>query len=302
MEVVVDYWENQRYKPLQGGWTKPFTTGNPAFSDVSYKNSCHPDQIANVNWNAGNGWEWIQPSFEIDRSGEFGKVDEDGWSYAISFEKLLEQTKSKTLNNERSALYLARRRRWVRTRVCKSQSLRTRIQTRMDYVGSLQTKMDEVIETNEKAFSRIRDYSEQRQNAIEKILQVTDASFAEIHTMLNTLNEKLTSMNAFLRERGEIECKYSSKMAALGHKWLNAGSSGMRRGDQAAEAAASNSGGFFHVVSSAHLSIAERLIQFSSLLTNALPNGLFLLISIYYIGYVGMITVILDYFFSWSTY
>lgn len=302
MECIVDYWENQRYKPMQGGWTTPYTTGVPSFSDLSYQNTCHEDQIADVDWNAGAGWEWTQKAFEVDMSGEYGKVDEDGWSYATNFEKLMEMTRTKTLSGEKAVMHMARRRRWTRTRVVKSEYMKEKVHSRVRWVSSVSFKMQEVISENKAAFARIEQYNTQREEAIEKIISVTDASFVDILAILNTLNVKLTMMNTFLRERGDIEQAYSAKMEALASKWMNAGATPSQYASTSGGAAAASSaqpaaeaaggsapkaaagtastappvptggGGFFHIVSTAHRSIAERLVEFSDLLKVGLPK------------------------------
>ena len=45
------------------------------------------------------GWSFLD-EWKVDKSGSFGRVDADGWSYATSFETLFEQTAKKTLQGD----------------------------------------------------------------------------------------------------------------------------------------------------------------------------------------------------------
>ena len=56
------------------------------------------------------GWSFLG-EWEVDKSGLFGQVDEDGWSYATSFETIFEQTAKRTLLGEMQRISLVRRRR-----------------------------------------------------------------------------------------------------------------------------------------------------------------------------------------------
>ena len=101
-KVVVDAWQNERFKPLQGGWKMPFVdVGVPYFSDISgsRKIDFETDEMDGEEVplvTLKHGWEFVD-EWEIDMSGTFGEVDSEGWSYATSFENLFEQSKKKSL-------------------------------------------------------------------------------------------------------------------------------------------------------------------------------------------------------------
>lgn len=292
MEVEVDFWENQRYKPLQGGWTRPFTGGVYPFSDISCSNKLE----INVNPNQTTffmppGWEWSSELWKVDKRNIFGEVDADGWSYAISFEALFDQSLRRALRKERNSRSLVRRRRWVRTRYCKSSKMIEKFAARVDWVTILREKIDAIAKKNHENFFLLSEYHVVKCKTIEKMILSIDAKLDKINESLGALRNKLLLMNTFLEERGEIEQCYAEKLEKLSLKWRDAGdetevssyrskyfSSGNKgsRKDSIDEKVVDEKGkrkGFFEVVSRANDEISRRLHEFSVLLTQGLPAG-----------------------------
>lgn len=288
-QVEVDYWENQRYRPLQG-WSVPYQGGTPNYSDILGKDSISPECIANNSFYLPQGWEWVEDQkWTVDLSGKYGQVDADGWSYGVSFESLIEQSKSKTLKSERSSAYLARRRRWIRPRICISTEINGVLALKLIWVNIVRERIVEVITNNEINYKKLSEYNARQKTIIESTLQYADSNLSEVSTNLEILNDKLQSMTAFLIERGNIESQYAKKLEALSSKWINAGDpkraaptrrfsisftdSAGSSSSSDSQSGGSSSSGFFNVVSRANQSIAERLNEFSTLLCDGLPKG-----------------------------
>ena len=98
--VTIDSWQNQRYKPLQGGWCKPFTDiGVPYFSDLSGLR-----EIASTKRDTGEevpevklkeGWSFLD-EWKVDKSGSFGRMQMVGLMRLLSKLYLSKQRKNFT--------------------------------------------------------------------------------------------------------------------------------------------------------------------------------------------------------------
>lgn len=222
-EVEVDYWENQRYKPLQG-WTVPYQGGTAPYTDLSGK---VPFSIENALTNkvyVPNGWEWAPDSiWKVDVSGKFGAVDSDGWSYGTTFESLIALSKQKKLKNERSTSNIVRRRRWIRVRICVSTQLNGIVSMKVIWVNTVCEKITEVIQINETNYMKLTEYNAKQKKVIENILIAADLQLSDVNNTLDIMNEKLQQMKSFLIERGAIESQYSKKLESLAVKWMSAG-------------------------------------------------------------------------------
>ena len=112
--VTVDLYQYQRYNIVTQRWEAPWgQVGDPhEFADGLGKGKFHPSKIT-----LPQNWMWVESDWKIDLSGDVGKeIDIDGWEYASNFSFF-------TLNNKRRTKLptdLVRRRRWIRTRVYKS--------------------------------------------------------------------------------------------------------------------------------------------------------------------------------------
>eukprot|EP01031_Cornospumella_fuschlensis_P037425 gene37425-45446_t len=115
--ITVDFWENQRFKPLQGGWASPFYGGFPNYSDLVGQDVAKGSCLNDDSLYLPSGWAWLD-EWKVDSSGYFGEADEQGWSYAASFDSLVKASQDRLLRKERGALLVTRRRRWIRVAKC----------------------------------------------------------------------------------------------------------------------------------------------------------------------------------------
>lgn len=211
----------------------------------------------------------------------------------MSFEGLIESSKQKKLRSERSTSNVVRRRRWYKTRICVSTELNAVISLKVIWVNIVREKIGEVIQNNETNYMRLTEYNSKQKKVIESILLAADLNLNEVNSTLDVLNEKLQMMKNFLIERGLLESGYAKKLESLASKWMNAGQPKQKPTSRLSISGNSNdsiadtqnpmtagnaptapvNSGFFYVCSAANQSIAERLNEFSTLLTEGLPRG-----------------------------
>jgi hypothetical protein len=112
--VEVDFWENQTYKPLNSTWSASYYGVNQ-YSDITGKINFKFEKVRAGAVYLPVGWEWSDREWVVDKSGTYGQTDEDGWSYAQTFEGLVEQSRLHALKSDRNNAIM-RRRRWIRNR------------------------------------------------------------------------------------------------------------------------------------------------------------------------------------------
>ena len=141
-KVEVYYWENQRFKPFQGGWQKPYS------NDYAYSNDDGTIHIPHERDEPPIaclplGWQWIS-SWEVDLTGSYGQVDKEGWGYAVSFENLIDNTKNKCLSGEVGRLSIVRRRRWIRYRECVTAESKKEFAERMQWIQLFSQRVSKI--------------------------------------------------------------------------------------------------------------------------------------------------------------
>ena len=99
---VDEVFENERRPTILSNFTSKHMVRMPHFSDKAGARVDGPDNAAAPP----SGWEWVQPTWIVDRQGN--DTDEDGWRYAFSW--------SSTFSGRAGMSSMVRRRRWIRTR------------------------------------------------------------------------------------------------------------------------------------------------------------------------------------------
>ena len=170
--------------------------------------------------------------------------------------------------------------------------------------------MSEVVKKNAMNFSIFLQYKDRRRKQGDNLISPADESLRETVGMLKSLCGKLTLMKQFLIEKAAVENLYANKIESLSKKWINAGrdtlpsaatDTNIKTDESSNESSRSSftfaSGrtlsdvlsydegmlndrdsqtsrtGFFFTVSKAHLSIADRMKEFSQSLATSLPQG-----------------------------
>ena len=220
--VVVDFWENQTFKQINGGWSVPYY-GVHKYSDATGKIHFKQEKTMTGTVFLPLGWEWLDKTWEIDKSGKFGVCDADGWSYSTTFDILVENTRQRTLKDDKNPNNMMRRRRWIRNRRCTIPDVVKLHTERVDWAESIRSKIEEVQEVNMNNRTRLSEYYLNQKEAIEKVIINTDNSILDVIFEFNNITEKLLALRTFLTERGAIEETYSQKMDIFSKKWINEG-------------------------------------------------------------------------------
>lgn len=271
--VSVDSWEQQRYRPLQGVWLSPIQT--PKFSDISGTREVRSSNDGGEGMGlpmavCPAGWEW-EGEWSVDKSVPFafGSCDEDGWSYAHSFDALFNDSLKKVLTGEMGRLSLVRRRRWIRTRRTATAAAKRHFQHLIFLNQSLRQRLDMVSSSKESDFAVLVQFENKRRVQFEEAISLADTVLYETIAMLEGVGEKLGSMKSFLEERGRIERTYAKQLEQLASKWKYAGQPHAYM--PPADGSPPPNAGFFYVVSSANQVFSSCLGDFASLLDGSLP-------------------------------
>ena len=271
--VEVFFWENQRYKPLQGGWQSPWTGEATArFSNdegtvhIPFEKDELPVAVLPP------GWQWII-QWQVDKSHSYGSLDNDGWSYANTFENLIECTKNRCLSSEIGRLSVVRRRRWIRYRECVTTESKKEFTERIQWIQLLSQRVNKInLEKTDELIS-INNFERERKVAYDKLLSTAERCLQESVSTLEGVVEKLNLMKQFLIERGKLELDYATKLKTLASKWVHAGvpKNNIPKVIEGDDQPPSNPG-FFYVISASNNAVATRLQDFATLLSVSLPQ------------------------------
>lgn len=235
--VCVEMWENQRYKPMGGGWSKPFDE-HAAYTDIN-GNSINVCSLRDVILKPG--WVWSTPDWLWDKSDTFGETDEDGWSYATTFDDLFASSRAKLLSGVKKPMTsLVRRRRLLRQRHYKPGTPAALLFSNQLKWNSMQSsQLAEVLEIYKRDVQNVEIYEGKRRKSylfvVEKIL---DRRHEGAVNYCNQYIKKIQNLKLFLEEKGMIEKNYAHSLGDLSRRWLDGGKMNMsltaKRSGQAA--------------------------------------------------------------------
>jgi len=295
----VDAWQNQRFKPLQGGWTKPYGDMTPQFSDLTALKTV---DFATINGNPvpvallPSGWEYTS-EWEVDMSGKFGGVDKDGWSYATSFETLFDNSVKQKSDGEMARFSLVRRRRWIRQRACVSAAATAAFEARVQYMNAFRYQLARIAQEKEKEYGNIVLYHKSKLDLLHPVVKYAARGLSDTVQVLEHIAKKLLLVREYLFERGQVEMQHAKRLEEMGKKWQHCGAVPPTLQKLASMAAPSETPpsapapiaagkgveavakppeatvpGFFTTVGESDLKIAAHMLSYSSMLTDFLPQ------------------------------
>lgn len=272
--VEVQFWESQRYKPLQGGWTHPFIGGLPSYSDLSGNKAVSSEVLSNNEQCLPKGWRWLD-EWKPDTSGVFGETDGDGWSYAGRFETLIKQAQSKGLRSERSTTNIARRRRWIRARICIDAEMKCAEKQRVDQLETIVTRSQLALKHFQRIEAQLFSYNAQWLAAVEAVLVNASGTQGDAAERVEYVSLRLTQLKAFLVEIGDTESRYAASLSAISSKWRDPVQSDASKALVAKHRVPSDRAdghsGFFQLVGASFAAIANKRSGLSNLLRQHLP-------------------------------
>ena len=276
-KVVVDAWQNERFKPLQGGWKQPFVDiGVPYFSDVSgsrkidFETDKDDGEVIPLV-SLKHGWDFVD-EWEVDMSGAFGEVDSEGWSYATSFENLFDQSKKRSSKGEMQRLSLVRRRRWVRVKQCSNNSTKVDFKEQKSWNDQLSFRLGEILDEKEEEYNLYVDHNSNRQDQADVTIRYSKEGMDEAVAVLSQIVRKLKFIKEFLMERGEIEAQHAARLESFADKWADKGGKPEETQMQDGQEESSQDFGFFKCVCTADALASSRMISFSYMLSESLPQ------------------------------
>jgi len=297
--IIVDAWQNQRFKPLQGGWTKPYGEMTPQFSDLTALKTV---DFATINGNPvpvallPSGWEY-STEWEVDKSDKFGGIDKEGWSYATSFETLFDNSVKQKSEGEMARFSLVRRRRWIRQRVCVSAAATAAFEAQVQYMNAFRYQLARIAQEKEKEYGNIVLYHKSKLELLRPVVKYAARGLSDTVQVLEHIAKKLLLVREYLLERGRIENEHAKRLEEMGRRWQHCGSvpqalqklaSMSEPSDTAPSSPApiatgkgveavikppkSTVPGFFTTVGESDLKIAAHMLSYSSMLTDFLPQ------------------------------
>ena len=227
--VLVDIWENQRYKAIGGGWKTPFQvqSGVPHYSNAAGGVTCGTDYLINSRKDVHleSGWSWCGSDWQWDRSGYYGSHDEDGWSYSNNFEELFKSTLLRKLSGKKHPVTsLVRRRRLIRKRTCKWNSAEGSLfSTQGRWLELVEGSLQNVMRLQNIDVNSITSYEINRVSSYSIAVPLLDKKWSHIIATLGSYRSKLAQLKQFLVDKGKIEQNYSTALWNLSSKWISAG-------------------------------------------------------------------------------
>ncbi len=299
--VVVDAWQNQRFKPLQGGWTKPYSDMTAQFSDITGMKTVEFETINGQQVPIASlptGWEYTS-DWEVDKSTKFGNIDSNGWSYATSFETLFDNSMKCKSDGEMARLSLVRRRRWIRTRQCVSVSANAAFEAQVQYMNAFRYQLDKIVSEKEKQFAELTLFHQNKVAILIPAIKYAARGLSDTVQLLSHVTRKLLLVREYLLERGKIDALHARRLDELGRKWRDRGSvpaevqhlvstvasdnsneaerasqnaTGSNFGGADAQQSQASLPGFFATVGESDSKVAAHMQSFSNMLTEVLPQ------------------------------
>ena len=222
--VLVDIWENQRYKPMAGGWKSPYLAV-PSYSTIDGLD-CNVTSLDDVvlvpGWTWNGSWVW-------DKSDSYGEMDEEGWAYARNFEELFKLSVARRSSGRKNPVSsLVRRRRLIRQRVFISGSAAAATFTNHIKIHGIQSeKLQEILSHNEADVETLMKYEgRRRQSCVELVEGLLDRRYRAMLHYLSSYRVKFQQLRVFLEEKGRMEDAYAKELGRLGRTWAHGGSVG----------------------------------------------------------------------------
>lgn len=265
--LIMEAWENTRYKPLLGGgWYSPYSL--PRLSDVSGQYVFPFDNIANTpsysDIKPPDGYEWLD-EWIVDHSSTYGSVDKDGWAYSSTFDKLIEASKKKTLIGDKATLSIVRRRRWLRKLLANTAHSIDELQYRKKYYQIQYDKVVSVINSIECEHNHLIGYESTREVTCAAVLQANKTTVEDSSMLVSDTALHLQALKTYLLQRGSIERSYAENLIEISSSTPFAATT-VTTGNDSSNMILK----FMQDVNTANVTIANRYRDYSLLLSNSL--------------------------------
>ena len=105
-------------------------------------------------------------------SYRFGQPDPEGWYYGVSFDRLNEVMRSRTAGPA-SATSLVRKRRWIRSIICRSPKINEALKERADFITLMRCNSEACQRDKEDTLKSVTEYEEKRESAFSQSLHLS---------------------------------------------------------------------------------------------------------------------------------
>ena len=136
----------------------------------------------------------ITTEWSVDSTCTIGTCDENGWTYDMTWDRLLEASrKGEGQVDFKGAM--VRRRRWIRSRVCVSEEAKQDLQTALDLLTSERSKIEACLLEMHSEYNLLMQYEKERGAVSEHITNMAT----------NSLTKSISSLKFFLLKLGQIK-------------------------------------------------------------------------------------------------
>lgn len=232
ISTVVEAWQQQRYSLT--GWvhihnpsTQPTLHPSypPLFSDITGKINVPSISDGNSLYNIKpksslpEGWRWTS-DWMIDLNGLDGlhNPDPNGWYYGNNFDQLVSSCMNR-IPAPVTTFSVVRRRRWIRTRTCVSDTARQQHISSMKWITAICSNMAKISMEIDQDVDDAINYEEQRNLCHVDTLQDIDKDASETLGILDGLDERLQAMIKLLKARAQIEEDYALQLKGFSDDW-----------------------------------------------------------------------------------
>ena len=159
--------------------------------------------------------QWTN-DWQIDKRKSYGSCDENGWYYAPSVGKLEEDMSKGTASGSASTLSIIRRRRYTRSRICVSYTIRETINSQMKLLNDTHTMLESTLYCRQQECSAFKDYERARISRCKTGYFRINSQISSYMLSIKDYREKLIKLSVFLTEISEIESEYAERIRHVG--------------------------------------------------------------------------------------
>ena len=133
----------------------------------------------------------------------YGTTDRYGWTYGTTFERLLDSLKNRKASGICTTTSLVRRRRWIRTRKCLSQTAKSSYINDIETLRAAYNRLDSAIHDKKEDLKRVLIFENHRKQLFQYL---SLAAYQRLLESPNMLQRYLLKLRRLRQVRNGIVC------------------------------------------------------------------------------------------------
>ena len=164
-------------------------------------------------------WEW-DGEWEVDHSKRYGDTDAEGFMYATTNEKLLENIRNRCSSGANNTTSLVRRRVYVRPKICTTDAARDELGQLVTAIAVRKDLLEETMQEKRNEMNVILKYENSRDIAFSQIMIKCDLIMNSTIENVKGLVSQLQMLKQFLQDRAAVEREYARKLDQVADKFM----------------------------------------------------------------------------------